>query len=106
MKKYRLEEFQLSQSYLFFWDKLEKANYFLESIMDTLERDFEDRLVQELLKSPVGKHHNIRLQSAGLLLTWRHRRWRPVGHGRKPCFEIWIGTPVSHALQLVEFNPH
>src|SRR4051812_40654349 len=27
MKKYRLSEFQLSQSYLFYWDKIEKANY-------------------------------------------------------------------------------
>lgn len=27
MKKYDLKEFQLSQAYLFYWDKLEKANY-------------------------------------------------------------------------------
>jgi len=27
MKKYDLKQFQLSQAYLFFWDKLEKANY-------------------------------------------------------------------------------
>ena len=27
MKKYKLSEFQLSQSYLFYWDKIEKANY-------------------------------------------------------------------------------
>ena len=27
----KLGDFQLSQSYLFFYDKLEKANYFLES---------------------------------------------------------------------------
>jgi bleomycin hydrolase len=30
MKKYKLGSFQFSQSYLFFWDKLEKANFFLE----------------------------------------------------------------------------
>jgi len=35
MKKYRLSSFQLSQSYLFYWDKIEKANYFLENIIDT-----------------------------------------------------------------------
>src|SRR3990167_2359167 len=34
-RKYKLEEFELSQSYLFFWDKLEKANYFLESVINT-----------------------------------------------------------------------
>ena len=26
MKKYNLEEFELSQGYLFFWDKFEKSN--------------------------------------------------------------------------------
>ena len=54
MKKYNLRDFQLSQSYLFFWDKLEKANYFLEQIIDTAHEDLEGRLVQALLGSPVG----------------------------------------------------
>ena len=30
-----LEQFELSQSYLAFWDKFERANYFLESIIET-----------------------------------------------------------------------
>lgn len=30
MRNLKLSEFQLSQSYLFFYDKLEKANYYLE----------------------------------------------------------------------------
>lgn len=30
MKKYKLSGFEFSQNYLFFWDKLEKANFFLE----------------------------------------------------------------------------
>ena len=54
MKKYNLKEFELSQAYLFFWDKLEKANYFLEQILDTVEEPLDGRLVQELLSSPVG----------------------------------------------------
>lgn len=54
MKKYRLSEFQLSQSYLFYWDKIEKANYFLENILDTVGEDIDSRLVQTLLDSPVG----------------------------------------------------
>ena len=29
MKKHALKEFELSQAYLFFWDKLEKSNFFL-----------------------------------------------------------------------------
>ena len=37
IKKQNLEDFELSQSYPLFYDKLEKANYFLESILDTLD---------------------------------------------------------------------
>ena len=55
MRKYNLKEFQLSQAWLFFWDKLEKANYFLESIIETAEEeDLDGRLVQGLLSGPVG----------------------------------------------------
>ena len=54
MKRHNLKEFELSQAYLFFWDKLEKANYFLEQIIDTAKDDLEGRVVQQLLSSPVG----------------------------------------------------
>ncbi len=54
MRKYNLKEFELSQAYLFYWDKLEKANYFLEQIVDTAEEDLSSRIVQTLLASPVG----------------------------------------------------
>jgi len=39
---------------LFFYDKLEKANFFLEQILDTTGEELESRLVQTLLSSPVG----------------------------------------------------
>lgn len=54
MKHYTLEEFELSQAYLFYWDKLEKANYFLEQILDTTAEDLEDREIHTLLQIPVG----------------------------------------------------
>ena len=54
MKKHNLKSFELSQSYLFFWDKLEKANWFLEQIIQTSSQDLDSRLVQELLKAPVN----------------------------------------------------
>ncbi len=54
MRRYNLKEFELSQSYLFFWDKLEKANYFLEQILDTTDAELDGRLVQALMASPVG----------------------------------------------------
>ncbi|KAM5346554.1 hypothetical protein ACJ41O_009559 [Fusarium nematophilum] len=49
MKRYGLESFELSQAYLFYWDKLEKSNWFLEQIIDTAGEDLEGRLVQRLL---------------------------------------------------------
>ncbi|GAA5828401.1 hypothetical protein JCM5353_005061 [Sporobolomyces roseus] len=52
MKKYDLEEFQLSQSYLFFVDSLSKANYFLEQTLDLADKPLDDRLVQYLFTEP------------------------------------------------------
>lgn len=54
MKKLNLETFELSQNYMLFYDKLEKANYFLESILDTLEEPTEGRLISWLLAAPVN----------------------------------------------------
>ena len=54
MKKHNLSSFELSQAYLFFWDKLEKANWFFEQIIDTADEDLDGRLVQALLSDPVG----------------------------------------------------
>jgi bleomycin hydrolase len=44
----------LSQQYLFFWDKVEKANFFLESILETVDEPVDSRLVGSLMSSPVG----------------------------------------------------
>ncbi len=52
--KYKLDDFEFSQSYLAFWDKLEKANVFLEFIIETRERDVLDREVYTMLDDPVG----------------------------------------------------
>lgn len=49
----KLEDFELSQNYLFFWDKLEKANFFLETILATLEHPTDGRLISWLVQSPV-----------------------------------------------------
>lgn len=54
MKKYNLASFEFSQNYLFFYDKLEKANLFLEQIITTADRDFDDRLLQKYLEDPVA----------------------------------------------------
>ncbi|KAF4124715.1 hypothetical protein GMORB2_5381 [Geosmithia morbida] len=54
MKRYRLAEFELSQAYLFYWDKIEKANWFLEQVISTAGEDLDGRLVQHLLGDTVS----------------------------------------------------
>ena len=49
-----MKSFELSQSYLFFYDKLEKSNYFLENILETLDEPVGGRLVSWLLQAPVN----------------------------------------------------
>lgn len=53
MKKLNMKSFEFSQNYTLFWDKLEKSNYFLESILETAEEPLNSRLVQHLLSDPV-----------------------------------------------------
>ncbi len=47
------EGFELSQNYTMFWDKFEKANYFLENILNTLDEPIGSRLLDHLLSSPI-----------------------------------------------------
>jgi bleomycin hydrolase len=53
METMNLETFELSQAYLMFWDKLEKANYFLESIIETRDEPLDGRLVMWILANPL-----------------------------------------------------
>ncbi|ORX99707.1 peptidase C1B, bleomycin hydrolase [Basidiobolus meristosporus CBS 931.73] len=53
MQKYKLDDLELSQPYLFFYDKIEKSNWFLESIIELADKDLDDRTVQYLLKDPI-----------------------------------------------------
>jgi bleomycin hydrolase len=51
MKKMGLKDFEFSQNHSMFWDKMERANYFLEAIITTAGRDADDRTVAFLLDS-------------------------------------------------------
>jgi bleomycin hydrolase len=51
MRKTGIKDFEFSQNYAMFWDKLERANYFLEAIIETANRDLDDRTVAFLLQS-------------------------------------------------------
>ena len=48
-KKLNLEKFELSQSYLAFWDKFERCNYFFEVILETADLPLGDRTVNYIL---------------------------------------------------------
>ena len=49
-----VKEFEFSQNYVMFWDKVERANYFFEAILETADRDVDDRSVAFLLDQPVS----------------------------------------------------
>lgn len=52
IERYKLKSFEFSQNYLAFWDKMEKANCFLEHIIEFRDRDPFDREMEILLRSP------------------------------------------------------
>jgi bleomycin hydrolase len=51
MRETGLKDFEFSQNYAMFWDKLERANYFLEAVIETTGRDLDDRTVAFLLET-------------------------------------------------------
>ncbi len=55
MKQLGVKDFEFSQNYTMFWDKFERANYFLEAIIETADRDVGDRTVSHLLNSAVAE---------------------------------------------------
>lgn len=52
-KDLNLDAIELSQSYLAFWDKFERANFFLESILKTADLPTDDRTVAFILNTGV-----------------------------------------------------
>jgi len=53
-----LEEFEFSQSYLFYWDKIERAHFFLNTVVQIYLREPREtvggRLFDFLLKEPIN----------------------------------------------------
>ena len=52
-KKLKISDFELSQNYVAFYDKFEKINYTLESIIELCSRDYDDRTLCHVLKEGV-----------------------------------------------------
>ena len=54
MKEMQLKDFEFSQNFAMFWDKVEKSNFFLENIMSTVDQDIDDREVAFLMSDPIS----------------------------------------------------
>ncbi len=52
--KYDLKDFEFSQNFLFFYDKLEKSNLFLNQMILMREREIHERELEFLLDAPIG----------------------------------------------------
>ena len=52
--KNNIKDFELSENYLSFWDRLEKSNYFYKNILDTANLPIEDRKVNNIFAYPNG----------------------------------------------------
>ena len=53
MKKMNLKNFEFSQNHILFWDKFERANHFLETIIETADEPIDGRVVAYLLDHPL-----------------------------------------------------
>ncbi|MEO6109420.1 MAG: C1 family peptidase [Candidatus Saccharimonadales bacterium] len=54
VKDFKLDDLELSQSYSYFWDKLEKSNSFFERIIETADKPVDDRWVTRFFEWPQG----------------------------------------------------
>ena len=54
MEMMNMKDFEFSQAHIHFWDKFERSNCFLESMIEMGDRDIGDRTVHFLLSDPIG----------------------------------------------------
>jgi bleomycin hydrolase len=51
-KKYHAKNFVFSQAYLFFWDRIERANIYFDHILETADKPVDDRMAHFYLQGP------------------------------------------------------
>lgn len=54
ISEHNLDKLEFSEAYLFFYDQLEKANLFLQSVIDTRKLPIDDKKVEFLFRNPIG----------------------------------------------------
>ena len=88
MQTMGLKSFEFCQNYTMFCDKIERANYFLEAIIETADRDVDDRTVAFLLERPLedGGQWNMfvnLVRKHGLVPKASHARDAELVHTRR-----------------------
>lgn len=83
--QYHVKDFEFSQNYLSFWDRVEKANSFFEMIIETADLPTNDRRVNSLLKMPDddgGQWANAAalIQKYGLVPKYAMPETQPSNH--------------------------
>ena len=48
MHRWNLEDFEFSETYLFFWDAMEKSNTYLENVLATLDEPLDSRVFEAI----------------------------------------------------------
>lgn len=93
-------DFEFSQNFLLFWDTLEKANHWLESVLATANLDIDDRTVAHLLATPAedGGQWNMfvaLVRKHGLVLREAKTAVLAVVHR---VLAIHLGTPPERVF--------
>ena len=92
IRDHRMAEFEFSAAYLQFWDKLEKSNLFLESVIELRDADFLDRDWEMVNKFVVEDSRVVELCGrAGREI----RGGAGLGDARNPC-RLAHRHPQSH----------
>ena len=94
-KEKNLENFELSQSHLAFWDKFERANYFLDRILETADLPADDRTVSHILQTGVhdGGQWDMHLE--------QERAGRSARQGRSRLRELLL-SPAKNVRPKVQ----
>ena len=80
MHKWNLDDFEFSESYLFFYDKLEKSNFYLENVLKTLDKTTDSRIFEARLTMAAGGRCSSRWSRS---TVWCRRR--PTRSRRTPA---------------------
>ena len=55
MQRYKVRSLKLSGKYVFFWDRLERSNFFLDQIIDTAQESVSSRPIETLISKVVDQ---------------------------------------------------